>query len=168
MPIISANFTKLSINIWAVSMKNKRIEALNELLNSIDQKNFNYDAWKIKASIIIQNIFGVDDSKVELLKSLHYDYSSWSLRDENGTNIKDSVKDQARSIIDGAILELSMNESDSNLDILEHLLSTDEFEHLQSNMVKSKANEIVLTEYFSKIAPAKKDLILAKILLKEV
>lgn len=145
---------------------NRKIEALQTLLNAIDQKNFKIDAWKIKASLVIQKIYGPNDPKLVLIDKLHYDYSSWSLRDENGSQVLDSVKEQARGIIEASILEETLDLDNSPLKVTQEILG-DEFQNLQNKLEESQVNEEVLMEYFSKIASTKKDLILARIILKD-
>jgi hypothetical protein len=149
-------------------MNEKKIAALENLLMSIEQKKFEMDAWKMKASLVLKAIFGANDEKVALINGLHYDFSSWALRDNSGGKQHDSIKDQAREIIEAAILELSFTESDSQIMIsLEENLTGAEYKKLQHLLTKNEMQEADFSTYFSKIASSKKDLILARLMLKK-
>ena len=148
-------------------MKNQKVEILEDLLKSFDQKNFDLDAWKIKASIVLKKIFGEADEKASLINNLHYDFSSWSLRDHSGGKQHDPIKDQAKEIIEAAIVELELSGDRSPvLEVMRNQLSGEEFDQLQHLIDNNQNIEASLTEYFSKIAPAKKEQILAQIILK--
>ena len=148
-------------------MNNPKLEILQELLVPIDQKNFDIEAWKIKASLVLKRIFGNDDSKASLVDSLHYDYSSWSLRDHSGNRQIDPVKDKAKEIIESAILELRLSDQEPPvMEVIKGQLTGEEFDQLQLLVKNKESDEVSLTEYFSKIASAKKDQALAKIILK--
>lgn len=168
MRIISANFTKLSINIWAIDMKDQEKIVLQELLNYFDGKNIDLEVWKIKASLIIKKIFGPNDDKLHLIEDLHYDYSSWSLRDKTGVRQADTVVEQAKGIIEAALLELSLHSNQSALlDLLEENLTGAKFKALQNKLAKSEVSESEIVEFFSKIAGTTKDDILAQLLLTQ-
>lgn len=148
-------------------MEDNKISILRELLQAFNQKTFDLEAWKIKASIILKKIFGDDDEKVELINQLHYDYSSWNLRDHSGGKQHDSVSDQAKEIIETAIIELELSKNDSPiLEIFQKHYTGAEFDELQLLINNNSLVEEKLTEYFSKITNSKKDLILAQIILK--
>ncbi|MBP7506788.1 MAG: hypothetical protein KA807_03120 [Prolixibacteraceae bacterium] len=89
-------------------MENIRKQVLLDLITALDQKNFDLEAWKIRASLIIKKLFGENDEKYVLIKNLKYDYSSWNLRDNSGGNQHDAVKIKARGIIESAITEISL------------------------------------------------------------
>lgn len=148
-------------------MNELKIKVIQELASDFDQKNFDLEAWKIKASLVLKRIFGEKDEKVGLIQNLHYDFSSWSLRDHSGGKQHDPVKDQAREIIETAILELKLiDDLPAVTTVMQSVLSGSEFVQLQQLRENKLSNEMGLTEYFSKIAPEKKDLILAQIILK--
>jgi Glu-tRNA(Gln) amidotransferase subunit E-like FAD-binding protein len=90
-------------------MAEKEIALLKEQLARLDEKKFDFDAWKNHTLIFLERIFGKDNSKLILIKELHYDYSSWNLRDTAAagkTKDKDPVKMQAREILTATITEL--------------------------------------------------------------
>lgn len=138
-----------------------------ELLHSIDQKNFDLEVWKIKATLVIKKVFGDSDEKLKLIEALHYDYSSWSLRDQNGTRQSDTIKEKAKGIIEAAILELSLDVQPSTVfDELQKLLIGEEMSQLQQLMEQKKGDETAFIEFFSKISSAVKDRILSRLILK--
>ena len=150
-------------------MKNAETSVLKELLSSFDDKTFDLDVWKIKASILIKKIFGEDDEKLSMIKSLHYDYSSWSLRDKTGVNQPDTVKEQAKGIIETAILELSLSDVRSSpLEILKDNLTEEEYTTLLTVIDKKELSEEEFLKYFSKIAQDKKDKVLSKVILDSI
>nr|WP_321358016.1 hypothetical protein [uncultured Draconibacterium sp.] len=90
-------------------MAEKQIAILREQLSKLDEKKFDLDAWKTHTLIFLERIFGKDNSKLKLIQDLHYDYSSWSLRDTAAagkTKDKDPVKMRASEILEATIAEL--------------------------------------------------------------
>jgi hypothetical protein len=90
-------------------MAEKEIALLKEQISRLDEKKFDLEAWKNHTTIFLERIFGKDSSKIKMLKELHYDYSSWSLRDtaaSGKTKDKDPVRQQAEEILSAAITEL--------------------------------------------------------------
>ncbi|WP_297100867.1 hypothetical protein [uncultured Draconibacterium sp.] len=90
-------------------MAEKQIAILREQLAKLDEKKFDLDAWKTHTLIFLERIFGRDNSKIKLIQDLHYDYSSWSLRDTAATGKtkdKDPVKMRASEILEATIVEL--------------------------------------------------------------
>lgn len=90
-------------------MAEKEISLLKEQLARLDEKKFDLEAWKNHTLIFLERIFGKDNSKLKLIQALHYDYSSWNLRDtaaSGKTKDQDPVKMQAREILQATILEL--------------------------------------------------------------
>jgi hypothetical protein len=90
-------------------MAEKEIALLKKQLARLDEKKFDFDAWKNHTLIFLERIFGKENSKLSLIKELHYDYSSWNLRDTAAvgkTKDKDPIKMQAREILTATITEL--------------------------------------------------------------
>jgi hypothetical protein len=88
-------------------MAEKEITLLKEQLTRLNEKKFDLEAWKNHTIIFLERIFGANSSKVKMIKELHYDYSSWSLRDVTGAGkAKDPIKMQAAEIIEAVIFEL--------------------------------------------------------------
>jgi len=90
-------------------MAEKEIALLKDQLARLNDPKFEFDAWKNHTLIFLERIFGKDNSKLKSIRDLHYDYSSWSLRDTAAagkTKDKDPVKMQAREILEATITEL--------------------------------------------------------------
>jgi len=90
-------------------MAEKEIALLKEQIARLDEKNFDLEAWKNHTIIFLERIFGKDSSKLKMIKELHYDYSSWSLRDTAAagkTKDKDPVRMQADEILRATVAEL--------------------------------------------------------------
>ncbi len=88
-------------------MAQKEIALLREQISRLGNKKFDLEAWKKHTIIFMERIFGKDNSKVKMVKDLHYDYSSWNLRDVSGAGKeKDPIKMQAAEILEAAIQEL--------------------------------------------------------------
>ncbi|MCD6354843.1 MAG: hypothetical protein J7L95_04770 [Prolixibacteraceae bacterium] len=92
-------------------MAEKEIALLKEQIARLHEKKFDMEAWKNHTIIFFERIFGKESSKIKMLRELHYDYSSWSLRDTAAagkTKDKDPVRLQAEEILNAAITELEM------------------------------------------------------------
>jgi hypothetical protein len=88
-------------------MADKEISILKEQVERLNEKQFDLDAWKNQTVIFLERIFGKESSKVKLIRELHYDYSSWNLRDTTGAGqSKDPVRFQAKGILEATIEEL--------------------------------------------------------------
>lgn len=88
-------------------MAEREIGLLKEQIDRLNEKKFDLEAWKNQTVIFLERIFGKESTKVKLIKELHYDYSSWSLRDTTGAGLsKDPVRFQARGILEATIEEL--------------------------------------------------------------
>ncbi len=88
-------------------MAEKEIALLKEQVERLNETKFDLEAWKNQTIIFLERIFGKESSKVKLIRELHYDYSSWSLRDASGVGkSKDPVKFQAQGILTATIEEL--------------------------------------------------------------
>ncbi len=92
-----------------IPMAEKEIALLKEQINRLDDKKFDLDAWKNRTEIFLERIFGKESPKLKMIQNLHYDYSSWSLRDTyagGSTKDKDPVRIQANEILEAIITEL--------------------------------------------------------------
>ena len=148
-------------------MKTAATNALSALLEAIDQKNFDLDVWKIKASIVINKLFGSSDDKLKLLDALHYDYSSWALRDQSGSKQADAIKEQARGIIEAAMLEISLEqENHPIIELLQKELTGAEMEKLQQLIQQPQVEEEDVVGFIQQISPAIKDRVLARLVMK--
>jgi len=90
-------------------MPEKEISLLRDQIDKLGEKNFDLDAWKNYTMILIERIFGEGNTRVKMVRDLHYDYSSWNLRDATGIGKAfDPVKIQAREILQAIIAELEV------------------------------------------------------------
>ncbi|MCK9448671.1 MAG: hypothetical protein M0Q41_06800 [Bacteroidales bacterium] len=88
-------------------MKEQAIEVLQKQLSKLDQKQIDFKAWKQQTSLLLERIFGENDSKSRKINELDYEFSSWSLRDASGNiSYKEGVKKSATAILEAAIIEL--------------------------------------------------------------
>lgn len=90
-------------------MAEKEITLLKEQIDRLDEIKFDLEAWKNRTVIFLERIFGKESPKLKMIQNLHYDYSSWSLRDTfagGSAKDKDPVRIQAREILEAIIYEL--------------------------------------------------------------
>ncbi|MBT3385526.1 MAG: hypothetical protein HN778_00200 [Prolixibacteraceae bacterium] len=90
-------------------MAEKEIALLKKQISKLNEKKFDLEAWKNHTVIFLERIFGKDSSKIKMIKELHYDYSSWNLRDTAAagkTKDKDPLRMQAAEILSATIAEL--------------------------------------------------------------
>lgn len=90
-------------------MNHKEIDLLKEQIERLNQDKFELDAWKNRTLIFLERIFGKESPKLKMIQSLHYDYSSWSLRDTYASGSEkniDPVRIQAKEILEAILAEL--------------------------------------------------------------
>ncbi|HPR33806.1 MAG TPA: hypothetical protein PLK12_17020 [Prolixibacteraceae bacterium] len=143
-------------------MKPVKVEILEELLQALNQKTFDLDAWKIRSVLILKKIFGDRDPKVGYIEQLRYDYSSWALRDHSGGVVHDPVKDKAREIIETALIELKLEESDPVMNALSQTLSGLEMDQLKGILDKGEAANNELKDFLENLPSGKTIDILAR------
>lgn len=139
-------------------MAETEIALIQGQIERLKEKKFDLDAWKNHTIIFLERIFGKDNSKINMIKDLAYDYSSWNLRDTAAagkTSDKDPVLLQAEEILTAAIIELktlglpqSKNEKEKVWDLLSDELTGKHFREIE-NLVKSEAKD--KSEKISKI-----------------
>lgn len=150
-------------------MENTKKQVLANLLSDLESKTFEIEAWKQKATLLIKRIFGDNDPKLALIEELHYDFSSWSLRDSSGGKSNDKVKEAARGIIDAAIAEISLESGDNVVvEVLRYELSGKDFETLSSIMASDKNREALLQGFIASVSNEVKDLIIKKLIEKSM
>ena len=92
-------------------MADKEIALLKQQIERLDERRFDLSAWKNRTILFLERIFGNDSPKLKMISDLHYDYSSWSLRDTaagGSAKDKDPVRIQAKDILEATIAELEM------------------------------------------------------------
>jgi len=124
-------------------MDQKKINILNELSQTLNQPDFNLEAWKMKAKLIVKTLFGPNDDRIGMIEKLHYDYSSWSLRDNSGGKIIDPVKKTAAEIIGSALIELEINQERNPIEeLFSQELTGSRFKELQELVKQNDEEEI--------------------------
>jgi len=123
----------------------KEIHILEEQIAKLENKEFDFRAWKQSAIIILSRIFGNDDQKVLQISKLEMDYSSWSLRDASGkTSQIETIKKLGKEILQTAISELksyglpALNSSNQTAQLSEVLVTS-----LESELKVSQFNELI-------------------------
>lgn len=92
-------------------MAEKEIALLRQQIERLDDERFDLSAWKNRTILFLERIFGNDSPKLKMISELHYDYSSWNLRDTaagGSAKDKDPVRIQAKDILEATIAELEM------------------------------------------------------------
>jgi hypothetical protein len=88
-------------------MKDKAIEILRQQLLRLDHPDFDLEGWKSQTIVLLGRIFGERSYKTERIRNLHYDYSSWALRDTRGKSSPlEAAKQSARDLLEAALTEL--------------------------------------------------------------
>ena len=88
-------------------MAEKEISLLKEQIVKLNDPKFDLEVWKNQTVIYIERIFGKESAKLKLIRDLHYDYSSWNLRDTAGAGSSgDPVRFQAKGILEATLEEL--------------------------------------------------------------
>ncbi len=124
-------------------MDQKKINILNELSQALSQADFNLEAWKMKAKLVMKSLFGSGDERIDLIEKLHYDYSSWSLRDNSGGKMIDPVKKTAAEIVGSALIELEINQGKSSIEeLFSRELTGSQFKELKEAVGKNNEEEI--------------------------
>ena len=85
----------------------KEVQLLKKQIAKLDAPDFDLEAWKTGAIIILERIFGPDNQKIALMEKIKYDQSSWALREAKGSkNMMETCKRQGEEILQIAIDEL--------------------------------------------------------------
>ena len=89
-------------------MVEREIELIKKQIEKLDDKDFDLNVWKSTTIMVLSRIFGRDSEKIDLIKNINYDYSSWTLRDTSGGSASEIVKKLGREILKTAINELEV------------------------------------------------------------
>ena len=85
----------------------KAIKILRDQIEKLNVKKFDLNAWKTTTIVLLERIFGRQNEKIESIRKINYDQSSWTLRDETGfSHSVESCKKLGREILETAIVEL--------------------------------------------------------------
>lgn len=90
-------------------MSSGYIKILKKQISKLDAEDFDLEAWKISAMIVLNRVFGNEDVRARHIEQLKIDYSSWTLRDSNG-NYKpiEAAKKKGKEILSSAIEEIEI------------------------------------------------------------
>ena len=122
-------------------MNNQEIAILKKQISKLDAEDFDLEAWKTGAIILLERLFGPGNQKISQMEKIKYDQSSWALREAKGSkNMMETCKKQGREILDIAIEELT------------HFGLPEELEEEQAapfkaTIVHALENELKIAEY---------------------
>lgn len=88
--------------------KSANYALLEERLNRLDQKNFDWSAWKKGTLLVLEKVFGKESLYVKELENTDYHYNSWSLRDTAGS--EDPVKAGVRELLNICLTDAEHNQ----------------------------------------------------------
>lgn len=142
----------------------KEIQLLKKLIDKLDDKNFNLEAWKSSVMIILARIFGENSQKIRQIEKIEYDYSSWSMRDTSGIPYIETCKKLGRQILETSILELetlglpaaesSMEgtyEMQPILGAFEEVLPASQFRELKALLKSTEDDEVIRQNLIDKL-----------------
>jgi hypothetical protein len=89
-------------------MAEKEIELIKNQIEKLNDPSFDLKVWKNTTTMVLSLIFGKDSDKIEQIKNINYDYSSWTLRDTSGASATEIVKKLGRELLETAIQELEV------------------------------------------------------------
>lgn len=154
---------------------------LEERLKKLDQRNFDWAAWKKGTLLVLEKIFGKNSLYVKELTNTDYHYSSWSLRDNAGSD--DPVKSSARELLHICLTDVENrgeekpgektdtqknDEKDQGQAILQQFLDEATLEEL-TNIVRSDKPAMIkeeqIRDFIKEKLPKHQEVMLGKILL---
>lgn len=150
-------------------MAEKEVALIRELINRLNDKKFDLDAWKNHAEVYFEPIFGRESSLVQMIRNLKYDNSSWSLRDASGAGKPTNpVLVQAKEILEAAIVSLQQfglperkNEASKAWTLIEEELTGKQLKELQTIIT---SDDTAKNEKISELLESMDKEILAKII----
>lgn len=161
-------------------MKTQFIKLIRNQLEKLNSKDFDLDAWKNSTILVLERVFGKDNLKSKKIQEIHYDLSSWSLRDTLGTSAHfDACKKNGREILEVCLMELEtlgvpdkedQQASAIDIDIINHALGDEmkisQFRELQKlfNQSDQEVREQVVYDFLMQFGSEPAIRILAKIL----
>lgn len=89
-------------------MAEKEIQFLQKQIQKLSDPAFDLNTWKSSTILVLEKIFGRDSEKIRMIRNIHYDYSSWTLRDSSGISASEIVRKTGRDILETAINELEL------------------------------------------------------------
>ena len=90
-------------------MNEQEIKLLQKQVAKLKAEDFDLEAWKAGAIIILERMFGPGNQKITQMEKIKYDQSSWALREASGSkNMMETCKKQGREILEIAMDELAL------------------------------------------------------------
>lgn len=90
-------------------MVDKYIALLQKQIDRLDEDDFDLEAWKSGAIVLLSRVFGDASSKIVQIEKIKFDFGSWSLRDSSGSRDQmESCKKRCRGILEASITELEV------------------------------------------------------------
>jgi hypothetical protein len=119
----------------------KEILLLQKQHDKLELTDFDLEAWKSGAVIILERLFGEDNQKIRQIEKIKYDQSSWALREAKGSkNMMETCKKQGREI-----LQIAMDELE-HFGLPEELADT-KAAPFKTVIVKALENELKISQY---------------------
>lgn len=119
----------------------KEIQLLQKQIDKLENDDFDLEAWKSGAIIVLERFFGAENQKIRQIEKIKYDQSSWALREAKGSkNMMDACKKQGKEVLHIAI------------DELEHFGLPEEISEVQATpfktiIVQALENELKIVQY---------------------
>jgi len=124
-------------------MVKKEIKLLQQQIDKLDSKDFDFEAWKKYSLLQLARIFGQSDPKITQLNKIDFEFNSWSLRDASGNeSYEEGSKRLAREVLQAAIDELDIygipKREDNKDEIVDEIIGIilDEFKGSQVKQLK--------------------------------
>ena len=153
---------------------------LEERLKKLDQKKFDWSAWKKGTLLVLEKIFGKNSLYVKELVNTDYHHSSWSLRDTAGS--EDPVKSSARELLNICLTDVENRDNEKpgettaprneekggGQDVLQQFLDQASLEEL-TKLVKADKPAMIkeeqIRDFIKEKLPKHQEVMLGKILL---
>ena len=122
-------------------MKTQEIGILKKQILKLDSADFDLEAWKTGAIILLERLFGPGNQKISQMEKIKYDQSSWALREAKGSNnMMETCKKRGREILDIAIDELNHFGLPADLEL-------ERAAPFKTTIVHALENELKIAEY---------------------
>ncbi|WP_010665380.1 hypothetical protein [Marinilabilia salmonicolor] len=156
--------------------KSANYALLEERLKRLDQKSFDWSAWKKGTLLVLEKVFGKESLYVKELENTDYHYNSWSLRDTAGS--EDPVKASVRELLNICLTDAEHSKETNQIppkdakpeqlneiinQFLDHATLTD-IEKIANSEVPAMAQEEQIQKIISEKIPKYQTALLAKIL----
>lgn len=157
--------------------KSANYALLEDRIARLDQKNFDWTAWKKGTLLVLEKIFGADSLYVRELSETDYHYNSWSLRDTAGS--EDPVKASVRELLNICLTDVEHRTPESSApnqgsqpyltSILSQFLNNDTMAGIRKIAISTGPvilKEEQVKDLVNKKLPRHQDVLLGKILLE--